>query len=231
MLTLVPERSAKDELLDAALSLLREQGFTATTVDALCTRAGVTKGAFFHHFESKDALGVEAVQHWSRVTSAAFQTAAYHEPADPLARVLAYLEFRKTLLRGKTAEFSCVAGTLVQETYASHPAIRAACSASIFGHAETLVADIASALKQHGVQADVTAESLAVHTQAVLQGAFVLAKASGDARLAVESIEHLRRYFALLFQSNPKARPNRAKPKPKPLVKSAIRRPSTKKSP
>ena len=42
-------------------------------------------------------------------------------------------------------------------------------------------------------------KSLALHTQAVLQGAFILAKATGGAPIAADSIDHLRRYIELLF--------------------------------
>jgi TetR/AcrR family transcriptional regulator, transcriptional repressor for nem operon len=42
-------------------------------------------------------------------------------------------------------------------------------------------------------------KSLALHTQAVLQGAFILAKAKGDAKIAEASIDHLRRYIECLF--------------------------------
>ena len=204
--------SAKDKLLDASLSLIREQGFAATTVDELCGRAGVTKGAFFHHFESKDALGVAAVEHWSRTTGALFQAAAYHQISDGLGRVRAYLALRKSLIRGQLSQFTCVAGTLVQEAYASHPAIRAACADSIFGHAGTLVEDFAAAMNERGMTGDFTAESLAAHTQCVLQGAFVLAKARGNARVAIESIEHLERYIELLFKPRTKPPTKRRKP-------------------
>ena len=206
MYLFVPALSAKQKLLDASLSLFRERGFAATTVDDLCHRAGVTKGAFFHHFESKDALGVAAVEHWSRTTGALFHTAPYHQVSDSLGRVRAYLALRKSLIRGELAQYTCVAGTLVQETYVSHPAIRHACADSIFGHAGTLVADFAAAMTERGVEADVTAESLATHTQCVLQGAFVLAKTRDDARVALESIEHLERYIELLFTEKPKRR-------------------------
>jgi len=203
--------TAKDKLLNASLSLIREQGFAATTVDDLCTRAGVTKGAFFHHFDSKDALGVAAVEHWARTTDALFLAAQYHQAGDGLGRVRAYLALRKSLIRGDIPEFTCVAGTLVQETYASHPAIRAACADSIFGHAATLVGDFAAAIAERGVQRQVTAESLAAHTQCVLQGAFILAKASGRPQVAVESIEHLERYIELLFNGEARSQP----PKPR----------------
>jgi TetR/AcrR family transcriptional repressor of nem operon len=228
----VPAPSAKEKLLDASLSLIREQGFAATTVDDLCVRAGVTKGAFFHHFESKDALGVAAVEHWSRTTSARFRAAPYHEAPEALGRVRAYLALRKSLIRGDLSQFTCVAGTLVQETYASHPAIRAACADSIFGHAGTLVEDFAAAMNERGIEGgDFTAKSLAAHTQCVLQGAFILAKARGDARVAVESIEHLERYVELLFNDGPTPRPARARPASRPLIKSRTTPSNRRRSP
>lgn len=203
----MPRVNAKQKLLDAAFALIRERGFSATTVDALCERAGVTKGAFFHHFKSKDELGVAAAEHWSAVTGALFERAPCHDPEDPLERILAYIEFRRALLRGDIPEFTCVVGTMVQETYGQHPEIRDACAASIFGHAGTLVGDIAAAMVKHGIAADWTAESLAAHTQAVLQGAFILAKAKSDVGIAMESVDHLRRYVELLFSSAPEKPP------------------------
>lgn len=179
--------------------VIRAKGYAATSVDDLCAAAGVTKGAFFHHFESKEALAVAAAAHWSEVTGAFFAAAPYHQPSDPLARVLGYIDFRKSILTGDVAAFTCLAGTMLQETYDSHPAIRAACDASISGHAETLEADIAAAMQQHGVTADWTAKSLALHTQAVLQGAFILAKAKGGPEIATQSVDHLKRYVTLLF--------------------------------
>jgi TetR/AcrR family transcriptional repressor of nem operon len=54
-------------------------------------------------------------------------------------------------------------------------------------------------MAKYGVKG-ISAKSLALHTQAVLQGAFVLAKAKGGASVAADSIDHLRRYVELLFQ-------------------------------
>ena len=198
-----PERGdARVRLLEAARSVIRAKGFAATTVDDLCAVAGVTKGAFFHHFPSKEALGVAAAAFWTETTTAFFEAAPYHQPADPLDRVLAYVDFRKSIIEGDLAEFTCLVGTMVQEAYGSHPAIRDACAASIFGHAATLEPDIAAAIQARGLVVDWTPASLARHTQAVLQGAFILAKATGDRAVAVESVEHLKRYIALLFQPN-----------------------------
>jgi AcrR family transcriptional regulator len=52
----VPEVSARDRVLDAAVELFAAQGFDATSVSQVIDRAGLTKGGFYHHFASKDAL-------------------------------------------------------------------------------------------------------------------------------------------------------------------------------
>src|SRR5579872_2075393 len=97
--------TAREKLLDAALSRIRTNGYAATTVDDLCAAAGVTKGAFFHHFDSKEALGVAAAEHWSEKTGAFFAAAPYHRHTDPLQRLLGYIDFRKAILTGKVPEF------------------------------------------------------------------------------------------------------------------------------
>jgi TetR/AcrR family transcriptional repressor of nem operon len=192
--------SAKDKILLAAFNLIRARGYAATTVDDLCAAAGVTKGAFFHHFKSKEDLAIAAAGHWSETTDAFFAGAPYHQHADPLARVLGYIDFRKAILTGGVSEFTCLVGTMVQEAYQTHPAIRDAVDRSISGHAAKVEADIEEAMRRYRLDVDWTAASLALHTQAVLQGAFILAKAKGGAAVAADSIDHLRRYVELLFR-------------------------------
>ncbi len=194
-----PKQSAKEKVLDAALSVIRSKGYAATTVDDLCAQAGVTKGAFFHHFASKEELAVAAAEYWSEMTSRLFAEAPYHDHADPLDRVLGYIDFRKSLLTGGVPEFTCLVGTMVQETYDSNPAIREACARSITGHAATLETDIRAAIEKHGLEPSWTPKSLALYTQAALQGAFILAKATGGAKAAADAVDHLRRYVELLF--------------------------------
>ena len=128
-----------------------------------------------------------------------FAKAPYHDHADPFERVLAYVALRKDLLAGSLPEFTCVVGTMVQETYETSPAIRDACDRSISTHAETLETDIEAAMRDRDLHPDWTAKSLALHTQVVLQGAFILAKAKGGAEIAAESVDHLSRYLTLLF--------------------------------
>lgn len=191
--------TARDRLLGAAVDVIRAKGLHATTVEDLCAAAGVTKGAFFHHFATKEALAVAAAEHWSATTGALFASADYHHHADPVDRIHGYLDLRATLIQGEVASFTCLVGTMAQEAYATSPAVRDACAASILGHAATLEDDLRKALAQHRPDLVDEAPALARHTQAVLQGAFVLAKAADDPSLVLESIGHLRRYLDLLL--------------------------------
>jgi hypothetical protein len=66
-------------------------------------------------------------------------------------------------------------------------------------HREALSVDIEAAIAQDGSSDGVTAIDLAWHIQAVLQGAFIMAKAANDAELARDTVMHLKRYVAMLF--------------------------------
>jgi TetR/AcrR family transcriptional repressor of nem operon len=190
---------SKTKLLDAALHVIRAKGYSASRIEDICAAAGLTKGSFFHHFDSKEALALGAADYWIEGTSALFASAPFHAPADPVDRLMAYVDFRKALLMGDLPDFTCLVGTMVQEVYDTHPALREACNRSISEHAATLVPDIEEAMRQRDMRADWTAESLALYMQAAIQGAFILAKAKHSRAVAAECIDHLRRYLELLF--------------------------------
>jgi len=189
----------KRKLLDAALHVIRAQGYAGSSVDDICREAGVTKGSFFHHFKGKDELAVAATEHWTGVTGNLFEGAPYHRLADPRDRVLAYIDFRSSLIQGDLADFTCLLGTMVQETYDTHPDIRDACNRAILFHARTVAVDLAEAKRLHAPKARWDPLDVALFIQASLQGAFILAKAQHDAGAARRAIAHLRQYVATLF--------------------------------
>src|SRR5258708_1678356 len=187
-------------LLDAAMQVIRAQGYSATTVDDICGAAGLTKGAFFHHFKSKEELAVATAAHFSQMAEQLFGAAPYHQAADPLDRLLGYIDFRAAILAGPIPAFTCLLGTMVQEAYDTHPAIRRACDTYIALHAAGVARDIEAAKARYVPDATWSAESLALYTQAVLQGAFILAKAKGGPEVARACVAHLRRYIEFLFR-------------------------------
>ncbi|TYB86065.1 TetR/AcrR family transcriptional regulator [Oceaniovalibus sp. ACAM 378] len=197
-----PKLSSREKLLLAAIKLVRERGFAATSVEDLCRAAGVTKGSFFHHFATKEELGIVATHRWGALASEIFAAIPWRDPVDPVDRILAYLELRRSLLVGEIAEFTCFAGTLVQEAHSTSDAIRRACDEIITDGARIIEADLVEAFRAHGLGDEDDATSLALHVQAVIQGALVMAKAKGTADVAIGSVDHLRRYIELLFSRN-----------------------------
>jgi TetR/AcrR family transcriptional regulator, transcriptional repressor for nem operon len=196
--TRVPRGEARARLIDAARSLVRHRGFAATSVDDLCAAAGVTKGAFFHHFPSKEALGVALIDDWTETTGAMFASHAYNRLEDPLDRVFGYLDLRRAILGQPIPEFSCVAGTTVQEAYETSLPIRLAAARSLQSGFDHVRAHLVAALMAHPVPG-VTADSLARQFQVAVQGGIVLAKALHDPAPAREAFDHLERYLRLMF--------------------------------
>lgn len=193
------QHESKTRLLDAALYVIRAKGYSATRVEDICVAAGLTKGSFFHHFKSKEELALAAAEHFSAMADRLFASAPYHHHADPVDRLLGYVDFRKVLLLGELPEYTCLLGTMVQETYETHPAIGAACDRFIMSHARIVEALVAQAMEKYPVQGQWTAESLALYTQAVIQGGFILAKAQHGPQVAADCLDHLHRYIGFLF--------------------------------
>ena len=187
------------KLLDAALHVIRAQGYAGSSVDDICREAGVTKGSFFHHFKGKDDLAIAATEHWTGLTGNLFESAPFHAKADPRDRVLAYIDFRAELIQGELPDFTCLLGTMIQETYATHPDICAACNEAILFHARTVEADLIEAKRRYAPRAKWQPLDVALFAQGAIQGAFILAKAQQDGAAATRAIAHLRQYVASLL--------------------------------
>jgi len=192
---------SKRKLLDAALAVIRAQGYAGSSVDDICREAGVTKGSFFHHFKGKNDLAIAATEHWTGMTGNLFESAPYRRVADPRERVLAYIDFRAALIEGDLPDFTCLLGTLVQETFDTHAEIREACNRSMLFHTRTVEADLIEAKRLYAPKARWDPLDVALFTQAAIQGAFILAKAQHDAAAARRAIAHLHAYVASLLPS------------------------------
>jgi TetR/AcrR family transcriptional regulator, transcriptional repressor for nem operon len=187
------------KLLDAARDVIRTQGYAGSTVDDICTAAGVTKGSFFHHFDSKEALGIAAVERFGAMAATLFGNAPYRAKSDPRDRVLGYVDFRIALLTGEIPLYTCLIGTTVQETYESHPNLRLACDRMLSEHVAELTRDLTAAKARYAHEASWDPESVGYFMQCVLQGAFIFAKAKQSAEIATASLGHLRNYLVSLL--------------------------------
>src|SRR5688500_3940958 len=190
---------SKEKFLDTALQVISASGYATTRMEDIIEAACLTKDSLLHHVKCKEELGLAVADHFAAMADRAFASAPYQHAADPLDRLLGYVDFRAAILQGELPDVTCLLGTMVQEAYDTNPAIRSVCEKHIGAHAAAVSRDIAEAKRRYAPNAPWTPESLGLFTQAVLQGAFVLAKAKGGPEIAGECLSHLRRYLVAQF--------------------------------
>ncbi len=128
------------------------------------------------------------------MTEGFFAAAPYHKPTDPLDRLLGYVEFRGAILTGELPDYTCLLGMLVQETYATHPDIRAVCDRGMSRHIAELTRDIEVAKRLYAPRARWSPASVGYFIQAALQGCFIYAKAKQSPEVVRDNLAHLSRY-------------------------------------
>lgn len=99
---MAPRSDARERLVQAAIDLIWTSSYGAVSVDAICERAGVRKGSFYHFFASKDELVVAALDnHWDgrRVVLDDIFSAS-RAPLDRLRRYFDYVVERQTQIKG-----------------------------------------------------------------------------------------------------------------------------------
>ena len=191
--------ATRTRLLDAARDVIRAKGYTATTVDDICAAAGVTKGGFFHDFDSKERLGIAAAEHFNAMAAAPLlrrPTGALPDPRDPCWA----MSISAPRCSGRDiAQYTCLLGTLVQEVYATHPEIRATCEREMSATSPTWCATSRRQRIATPPTRPWSPESVGYFMQTVLQGAFIFAKAKQSPAVAADSLGHLRRYLETLL--------------------------------
>lgn len=191
--------STRDKLLDAGVELIRTRGFNGTKVEDICQAAGVTKGGFFHYFESKDDLANGALATFTEAREELYRDAPFRRLSDPLERVFARLDFDRELIETSGKLKGCLAGMLAQELAVSRKEFRGACHDFFEHRINDIAADLTAAKAAHAPHASFDPKGVATFYVASVQGSQILSKVSGNNDVRLENIEHFRTYLRGLF--------------------------------
>lgn len=162
----VPERT-RARLVEAAGELFREQGVEAPSLDAICERAGYTRGAFYVHFASRDEL-VGAVVEQALL---GFLGAFVGESSDDLPAIIE--SFVTAMSTGRIRLTPEVRVAQLLEACSRSPRLRAKCLAVVFDIRERIAAAVRRSQRAGNVRPDVNAEALAEILLALVLGAQV----------------------------------------------------------
>jgi TetR/AcrR family transcriptional repressor of nem operon len=210
-----PQRSsAKTKILDVALTVIRAKGYAATTVDDLCAASNVTKGAFFHHFHSKADLGMAILDRYARADIATLDRLwdqAERLARDPLQQLMLFVGLYAEEAEALAGDDpGCLYATFVYERQLGFEAPRAIIEASIRVWRERIRRHLDAVVEQYPPRIDVELDAVADLIFAANEGAYIIARATGQPNALRDQLLQVRNYLELLFGAEPRGHPARA---------------------
>jgi TetR/AcrR family transcriptional repressor of nem operon len=201
--------NTRERILEAAETLIMAQGFAGTSIDDILKSAGLTKGAFFHHFKGKGELARVLVEKHARNDLALFEDFAAHaekESDDPLEQTLLFLEaFEKYVSNLGEQPPGCIYAVYTYESMQFDPSIREFVADTLRLWTSIFVRRFHDVIDRYEPALPVTARELAEMIVSVIEGGFVLARAYGDGRLTARQSQQFRNYLQLLFGGRERA--------------------------
>ncbi|ASK33334.1 TetR family transcriptional regulator [Alcanivorax sp. N3-2A] len=171
----MPKPNVRHKLLAAGLRTLHDRGFNATSIQDITDSAAVPKGSFYNHFKSKEALGAEIVQVYSRQNRE--RLIALRDPGEaPLRRLRAYFESLLALTREDDFQCGCLLGNFGNELSVQSDLIRQRVAGALNSWTGALAKTIAEAQEDGTIGDDQPPEQLAAFLINAWQGALMRAK-------------------------------------------------------
>ena len=184
----------KDKLLMAAEQRFLQKGYTATTVDEICSSAGATKGAFFHHFPSKEALALTVVEGHGKRRFDLLTDAPQLMTDDPVARAYAFIDHVIQSLMDIEEPSSLVA-SLTLEMAGVNGKFKAVCDEALSRLVAFVSTAFDAALTARRVTTGPTPKALAEQFVSTYHGALILARARGDRQVIQVTLGQFRDYL------------------------------------
>jgi TetR/AcrR family transcriptional regulator, transcriptional repressor for nem operon len=199
--------ATRERILDAAQRIVLERGFAATSVDAVLAEAPATKGAFFHHFPSKNDLGRALLERYAAADERMlddFMAAAEAESDDPAEQLVAFVRhYEQAADELAPTQPGCLFVSFIYESQLAGDGEDDLIAKSIRHWRNRLLDKLEAAAHVHPPATEVDLDSLADQVFTTFEGGFILARAMRDPTHLRAQLAHLRHYLELLFQLPP----------------------------
>lgn len=201
-------RDTPSVIMDAAESLILEQGFAGSSIEDIIARAGVTKGTFFYHFDTKADLAYALVKRFAaldRATLDGNMARAEGLSRDPLQQFLIFIGLMREMMEGLAEPYpGCLYAAYIYESELFDARTMKVVRNALQGWREVLAPKVRQIVKRYPPRRPVSPESLADMLTVTFEGAFIVSKVMDEPDLVAEQLDHFRDYVEFLF-----ARPER----------------------
>lgn len=199
--------ATRTRIMDAAEELILGQGFALASVERIVEGAGVTKGTFFYHFDSKAGLAHALVERYAEYDETLLTTnlaRAEGLSRDPLQQMLIFVGLFAESADALTEPYpGCLFASYCYETGLFDEHTLAVVDRAMLLWRERLGVKFREVLERYPPRLDVDPDSLADMMTVLLEGAFILSKTLKEPRVVAAQVRHYRNYLELLFTPAP----------------------------
>lgn len=198
--------ATRARLLEAGFHEIHRKGFRAASLDSILEGTEVSKGALYHHFPNKQALGLAIVDEVIREFILDRWVRPLEGSRDPVSTLIQVMEEAASQITEDQAEVGCPLNNLIQEMSSVDPVFREHLEA-VAGVWLKGIADAFREGQRHGtVRKDVDCDAAAAFVVAAMEGAIGLLKLTRDRKQMRRALDELTGYLRNLEISN-QARP------------------------
>lgn len=200
----------RERILELAHELILKQGYAATSLEQILERAGVTKGAFFHHFKSKDELARALVDRYLADEQQVFEETlrrAEKLTSDPLQQVLVGLALLEEMFAALDAPHpGCLIAAFLYQNQLMTPETTAKSRKAFLVWRRHIADKLSAAARLHPPRIAVDYDSIGDLLNTIVEGTFVISKLFDDQKMMVRQLRQLRTYIELAFAVEQPAR-------------------------
>ncbi len=176
------------------------QGYPITSVDEIIKAAGVSKGSFYHYFNSKEELALTAMHDFLADGAAVMMEGPFQDVVDPAMRAIAFLKHVESVAK-RLWNHGCLLVMFSVDLAGTSPKVREETSAVLEGLIDRVGAILRPLAKDGGGNAPLTAEAMAHLYMAVIDGSLVYARATGESSSIVRNLKSFRRQIEAMNES------------------------------
>lgn len=179
----------RERLLQAAFREIYTSGFQSASLDAILAAAGVTKGALYHHFGSKEALGYSVVEEIIAPDNRVTWLRPLQKGKDPIAALIGIVQ--SIPVKPEAVRGGCALNNLSQEMSPLHAGFRKRLAVVFHAWREGVASALREGRTQGCVRRDVKPDESAGLLIAMVEGYASLAKNAQDPKVMKAGIKNI----------------------------------------